>query len=125
MTRALAVYTLALCSCMLANAQPSSPTASPTASPPTASAPTVAAQDTSTASGFEVYPIEDWSTVANTLPSTSAVKVTDLGMCMCDLTLHSCDANCCCDTDCTVRPPSSRVDSLLALPRVPSALLDR
>lgn len=53
--------------------------------------------------GFAMYPINDWSDVAATLPEASVVKVTQLGACMCDLTLHACDANCCCDTDCTVR----------------------
>jgi hypothetical protein len=42
-------------------------------------------------------------------PTETVVAVTSAGSCVCDLTEGSCDGNCCCDEDCTVRIARTRV----------------
>lgn len=47
------------------------------------------------------YPI-DWSLVPDTQPALSIATDTELGTCICDLTVSACDVNCVCDADCSV-----------------------
>eukprot|EP00873_Tetraselmis_striata_P000555 jgi/Tetstr1/420819/TSEL_011895.t1 len=50
-----------------------------------------------------VYPV-DWEAVPSTLDEgtpQAAELITSVGTCACDMTLAGCDANCCCDADCT------------------------
>lgn len=44
------------------------------------------------------YPV-DWSLVPSTQPALSIPDNEELGPCICDLTVGSCDVNCRCDTD--------------------------
>jgi hypothetical protein len=46
------------------------------------------------------YPI-DWSLVPTTQPALSIPENTELGTCICDLTVGACDVNCACDADCS------------------------
>ena len=52
-----------------------------------------------------VYSISttEWSDDVPADPEATVVAVTSAGSCVCDLTAGSCDGNCCCDPDCTVR----------------------
>ena len=45
----------------------------------------------------------EWSNDVPADPEATEVEVTSAGSCVCDLTAGSCDGNCCCDLDCTVR----------------------
>ena len=55
-----------------------------------------------------VYSISttEWSDDVEDDPSETTVIVTTVGSCVCDLTEGACDGNCCCDDDCSVRPPT-------------------
>lgn len=59
--------------------------------------------DSVASNALDVYSIADWTAVDSSV--VTAVVVTTVGSCSCDLTEGSCDGNCCCDTDCSVRLP--------------------
>ena len=58
--------------------------------------------DSVASNALPTYTIADWTAVP-AVPTVTTVTVTSVGSCTCDLTAGSCDGNCCCDTDCTVR----------------------
>ena len=62
----------------------------------------------------------EWSNDVPADPEATEVEVTSAGSCVCDLTAGSCDGNCCCDLDCTVRLLSTPG----AVPRPVVACLD-
>lgn len=58
--------------------------------------------DAAGTNALPTYAIADWAAVP-AAPTATAVTVTSVGSCTCDLTAGTCDGNCCCDADCTVR----------------------
>lgn len=60
------------------------------------------------------YEIE-WSLVPEKPEPPQKTQTESFGTCVCDLTFHECDPNCCCDSDCTEEHLLSYVTSLVYL----------
>lgn len=50
---------------------------------------------------YSVSYVVDWNAVPTTAPAVANTLTSSFGSCVCDLTENQCDANCCCDPDCS------------------------
>ena len=82
----------------------STPTGGTVSPSPSSTLPSNSVQPTSFPHSSVVMP-QSMSTnttdITNTIPTQIPTAVTRLFSCTCDVTLYTCDANCCCDVDCS------------------------